>query len=232
MAESAPDPAVDSGSGKAPVDGSVDVREAGRRSFRRTTLAGIPLAALATVACAKPWIGGGTTGGGDASLTALDQGTRYPAASAVSLVLLAAWGVVLVTRGVVRRAFALLVAIASVGLVTLVVAGYLTLPDSAGSSFDELMGRSRPDTGFTGWFWTAAVASVLAVPPALSAVRRVRGWPEMGRRYDAPTPGSSTRGAAASAEGGATAPRPAETERDLWEQLDEGHDPTDTTPRH
>ena len=54
-------------------------------------LAGLVTAGLAAVACAKPWIGS-SGGGGDASLTALDAGTRFPLASAVSLVLLAAWG--------------------------------------------------------------------------------------------------------------------------------------------
>jgi hypothetical protein len=186
-----------------------------RGSFGPVALAGLGTAALAAVAGSRPWLGAGSTGGSaDASMTAVEQGTRYPAASAVSLLLLAAWGVLLVTRGRVRRAFAVVAALASLGLVATVIAGYLTLPDQASSGFEELMGRGGQDTGFTGWFWTAAVASVLAVPPALLAVRLVPGWPEMGSRYDAP----------ASREGQATAaPR---TDRDLWAALDEGRDPT------
>ena len=193
----------------------VDAR--GRRSFRRTALSGIAFAAVAAVASTKPWVGSGSTGSSaDPAMTVLDQGQRYPAASAASLVLLAAWGVVLVTRGRVRRAFAVVAAVAAVGLVATVVAGYLTLPDATGSSFERLMGRRGEGAGFTGWFWVAAISSVLAVPPAMAAVRLVPTWPEMGSRYDAPEARHQTQRQGR-----------VETERDLWDQLDEGHDPTE-----
>ena len=150
-------------------------------------------------------------------MTALDAGTHYPLASAVSLVLLAAWGVLLVTRGRVRRVFAVLALVAAVGLV--VDGGRRRTsrcPTPPVARYDELLGRGAQDTGFTGWFWTAAVASVVAVVPAVLAVRLVPTWPEMGSRYDAPTGAAST------------AP---ETVRrrdlDLWHALDEGRDPTD-----
>jgi uncharacterized membrane protein (TIGR02234 family) len=185
-----------------------------RHTFGPVVLLGLATAALAAVASAKPWVGSTSTGG-DASLTALDAGTRFPLASAVSLVLLASWGVLLVTRGAVRRIFAVVAALAAVGLVAAVIAGYVTLPDSSSSSYDELMGRSQ-DQGFTGWFWTAAVASVLALVPAVLAVRLVPTWPEMGRRYDAP-----------GAQEPVTDPAPTR-EQDLWAALDEGRDPTDT----
>ena len=186
-----------------------------RGSFGPVALAGVGTAALAALAGSRPWIGSGSTGGStDASMTAVDQGTRYPAASAVSLLLLAAWGVLLVTRGRVRRAFAVVAALAALGLVATVIVGYVTLPDQASAGFEELMGRGGQDTGFTGWFWTAAVAAVLAVPPALLAVRLVPQWPEMGSRYDAP----------ASRDGQPTTE--IRTERDLWTALDEGRDPT------
>ncbi len=90
-------------------------------------------------------------------------GTRFPLASAISLVLLAAWGVLLVTRGRVRRAFAVLATLAAAALVVSVVVAYFTLPDTARDSFDDLMGRGSQETGFTGWFWTTAVCSVVAL---------------------------------------------------------------------
>jgi uncharacterized membrane protein (TIGR02234 family) len=194
----------------------------GRRTFGPTVLLGLASAALAAVASAKPWVGSGattgsTTGAGDATMTALDAGTRYPLASAVSLVLLASWGVLLVTRGWVRRVFAVLAALAAVALVASVVAGYVTLPDSASDSYDELMGRGSGDTGFTGWFWTSAVCAVVSLVPAALAVRLVRQWPEMGSRYDAPGAPDSTVAQGAS-----------DPERELWHALDEGRDPTDT----
>ncbi len=192
-----------------------------RRTFGPVVLVGLATAALAAVASAKPWIGqDSTAGSSDASMAALDSGTRFPLASAISLVLLAAWGVLLVTRGRVRRTFALLAAVAAVGLLVSVVAAYVTLPDTARDSFDQLMGRQSSDTGFTGWFWTTAVCAVLALVPAGLAVRLVGRWPEMGSRYDAP--GAPTP---------ATELTTTDPERDLWHALDEGRDPTDTTGR-
>ena len=198
--------------------------EARRRTFGPVVLAGLATTALAAVASAKPWIGSTSGRSADASLTALDSGTRYPLASAVSLVLLASWGVLLVTRGRVRRAFAVVATVAAVGLVAAVVAAYVTLPDSADSSFEELMGRSQ-DQGFTGWFWTAAVCAVLAVGPAVLAVRLVPTWPEMGSRYDAP----GTREQAAQDSVHSAEEHEPTREQDLWQALDEGRDPTDTT---
>ncbi len=199
-----------------------------RRTFAPVAVGGLACAALAAVASAKPWIGSGVRAesgaGTDATtMTALDSGTHFPLAAALSLVLLAAWGVLLVTRGPVRRVFAVLTVLAAVALLASVVVAYATLPDTAKSSFDELMGRSSPEAGFTGWFWTAAASSVVALVPAVLAVRLVGQWPEMGARYDAP--GSSVGTSAAPRRPGVVEP-----DRDLWHALDEGRDPTDDPP--
>ncbi|MBV9831247.1 MAG: Trp biosynthesis-associated membrane protein [Marmoricola sp.] len=186
-----------------------------RSSFGPVVLLGLGSSALAAVASAKPWIGSGSgsgTGTSDAAQTALDSGTTYPAASAVSLVLLAVWGVLLVTRGVVRRVFAVLAVVAAAALLATVLAGHSTLhPDRAGSLAQSL-GRTSGHLGWTGWFWTAAVTSVLALVAGVLAVRFVGDWPEMGRRYDAPTDAPATQAI--------------ESDRDLWKALDEGRDPT------
>src|SRR4051794_35059018 len=151
-----------------------------RRTFGPVVLLGLATSGLAAVAAAKPWVGSAGAGASDAQMTALDAGTRYPLASAISLVLLASWGVLLVTRGRVRRVFAVVALVAAFALVAAVVSAYVTLPDTARSSYDALMGRSSSDQGFTGWFWTTAVCAVLAVIPAYLAVRLVPTWPEMG----------------------------------------------------
>ncbi len=194
----------------------------GRSTFAPVVLLGLASSGLASVASAKPWVGGGGPGGEvTAGMVQLDAGTRYPVASAISLVLLASWGVLLVTRGWVRRSFAVLAAVAAAGLVAAVVAGYVTLPDTARDSLDQLMGRASPPEGYTGWFWTAAVSALVAVVPAVLAVRLVGRWPEMGSRYDAPV----------SAPGGAptrAAYTTGEPQQDLWNALNEGRDPTDT----
>lgn len=191
-----------------------------RHTFGPVVLLGLATAGLAALASAKPWIGGASArqGAADASMTALDTGTRYPLASALSLVLLASWGVLLVTRGVVRRGFAVVAALASAGLVAGVVVAYVTLPDQARDSTRALISRGTAEQGFSGWFWTAAVAAVVALVPAVLAVRLVPSWPEMGSRYDAP-------GTAQAAE---TRQEP-QTEQELWKALDEGRDPTDPT---
>ncbi|MCW2867605.1 MAG: hypothetical protein JWR20_1793 [Marmoricola sp.] len=193
-------------------------REA-RRTFGPVVLLGLATAGLAAVASSKAWIGGAGTGGADASMSAVDTGTRSPLASALALVLLAAWGVLLVTRGRVRRGFAVLSALAALGLVVTVVVAHAQLPDQARASTQSVLAGRAADTGFTAWFWTAAVAAVLAVVPAALAVRLVGSWPEMGSRYDAP----AARAERASRE----APAEPETEQELWKALDAGHDPTD-----
>ncbi len=197
-----------------------------RSSFGPVVLSGLATAALAALACSRPWValeGAGVRGSTDGgalpgSSVATDAGTTYPLASAVSLVLLAAWGVLLVTRGRVRRAFAVLAALAAVGLLATVVTGGLTLPGSAGDDLAASLGRPGSGAGLTGWFWTSAVAAVLAVVPAVAAVRLTPAWPEMGSRYDAPADAAD---AAAARDAG-----PA-TEQELWKALDEGRDPTD-----
>jgi uncharacterized membrane protein (TIGR02234 family) len=204
-----------------------DARSRRRRTFGPVVLLGLATAALAAVAAAKPWLASGTGGGAPGAL-ALDQGTRSPVASSVSLVLLAAWGVLLVTRGVVRRAFAVVAVVAALGLVAAVVVGHATLPDAASGSLEQALGRGGTGTGFTGWFWTTAVCAVLAVAPALLAVRLAPHWPEMSRRYDAPgaaaTPAAQD-GAIPGADSAASFGT--DSERDLWHALDEGRDPTD-----
>ena len=187
----------------------------GRSSFGPVVLLGLGSSALAAVASAKPWVGTGSgsgTGPSDAAQTALDSGTTYPAASAVSLVLLAVWGVLLVTRGVVRRVFAVLAVVAAAALIATVLAGHRTLHADKAGALAQSLGRAPGHLGWTGWFWTAAVTAVLALVAGVLAVRTVGSWPEMGRRYDAPTEAPATR--------------EIESDRDLWKALDEGRDPT------
>ncbi len=187
-----------------------------RRSFWPVLLLGLGSAALLAVSAAKPWMDlPGTPGAGDASMTAVDTGTTYPLASATSLVLLAAWGVLLVTRGRVRRVFAVVALLAALVMVATVVAGYVTLPDTAAAAHDQVMGRGARGRGWTGWFWVSAVVSLVAVAPAALAVRFAGRWPEMGSRYDAPGAPDRDRGSGT------------DPDRELWHALDEGRDPTD-----
>jgi uncharacterized membrane protein (TIGR02234 family) len=186
-----------------------------RRTFGAAVGAGLAAAVLAAVAGHQPWAHGNAPGG-LGELTATVEAGRVPAASALSLVVLACWGVLLVTRGLVRRVVSVLAVLASIGLAVAVAVGSSTAPDHVRAAYHDL-GVEHPDVGLAGWYWVAAVATLLTLLTTLAAVRLVPGWPEMGRRYDAPAD------AAPEPE-----QEPEEQENlDLWKAMDEGRDPTD-----
>ena len=138
-----------------------------------------------------------------------------PGVTAVALALLAAWGVLLVTRGRLRRIVAVLAAMLSLGLVAAVVLGVGSAQDGVRESV-ESFGLDCQELDLGSWFWAAVAALPFAVLPAVAAVRLVSGWPEMGRRYDAPAE---------------AAPEPAKSpdeqeNLELWKAMDEGRDPT------
>ena len=184
-----------------------------RRTFGPVLLVGLAAAALTAVASAKPW----------AELTgttivphAVAESGRSPLAGALALVLLATWGVLLVTRGRVRRAVAVLGLLAALGVLACVVAGALHM---TGDLLDAV--RSSPHTGAavdaarTGWLWVAGVGALLSTAATAAATLWAPAWPAMSQKYDAP--------------GGApqkpVAPESADS-IDLWKSMDEGHDPT------
>ena len=189
---------------------------ADRRTFGAVVGLGLASAVLAAVAGRQPWAAGSAPGG-FGELSATVEAGKVPAAGALSLVVLACWGVLLVTRGTVRRVVAVLAVLAALGLAATVVVGFSTAPDHVRDAYHEL-GVDHPDVGLTGWYWVAAPATLLTLLTTLAAVRLVPSWPEMGRRYDAP------------ADAAPAAPAdqpPAERENlDLWKAMDEGRDPT------
>lgn len=187
-----------------------------RRTFGPVLFLGLAAAGLAAVAGHQPWAHGSAPGG-LGELTAAQEAGRVPAATALALVVLACWGVLLVTRGAVRRVVAVLALLASVGLVATVVVGFGSAPDAVRDAYHDL-GVADPDVSRSAWFWAAALGSVLSVVATLLAVRLAPAWPEMGRRYDAP---------AGQAPEVPTAKAPEEQENlDLWKAMDEGRDPT------
>ena len=191
-----------------------------RRTFGPTVLAGLASGTLAAVAGTRPWVvdteaapTGDPVPGIDLADPVASAG-EMPVALALGLVVLAAWGVVLVTRGRVRRAVAALSLLASAGLLASVVVAAVTLPDQVARAIRD-QGSDVVAEGFSPWFWAAALAASVSVAAAAVAVRLAPTWPEMGSRYDAP--------------GAAEATKPLPEERnhlDLWKSMDEGHDPT------
>jgi len=124
---------------------------------------------------------------------------------------------------ILGRRKAIVVLVTLTVMVVSVVVAHVTLPETARNSYDQLMGHGSRATGFTGWFWTCAVCSAVALVAAALAVRWISRWPEMGSRYDAPgAPGAP--GAAGTTSDQAIR----DPDRELWHALDEGRDPTDS----
>ncbi len=191
--------------------------DARRRTFGPVVLVGLAAAGLAALAGSRAWVGydvvedsgsgsgayGSTIG---ISLTGLPEA---PLVAALAYVVLASWGVLLVTRGRFRRAVALLAGVASAGIVVAAVVAFVTSPDSLRDTF---AGIGVPvDVHRTAWPWVGVATALVALAASALAVRLVPSWPEMGSRYDPP---------------GSAPPAREETELDLWRALDDGRDPT------
>jgi tryptophan-associated transmembrane protein len=178
-----------------------------RRTFGPAVLVGLASAALVAVAGNQAWAKaaeGQGIGEEVASVSVAVGEAKAPLATALALVVLAAWGVVLVTRGRFRRVISWVLAVATAGL----------LADAVADAYAPY-GITEIDVQRTAWSWVALAGSVLALAAAALAVRDVGRWPAMGKRYDAP---------------GATEEAPAPGERsnlDLWKTMDEGRDPTE-----
>jgi uncharacterized membrane protein (TIGR02234 family) len=198
-----------------------------RRTFGPVVALGLASAALGAWAGSKPWVDGsgaesapgmGSQGWGMAS----GEVATSPLATALAFVVLACWGVLLVTRGRFRRAVAALAVLAGLGYAATVVWAPFSLPDHLVEQVRRRTGLTLDDTSLTGWYWLAAVAALLVLASTVLALRLVRTWPEMGSRYDAPT---GARGHDGADQSEATADRPTDN-IDIWKALDEGRDPT------
>ncbi|MBW8750994.1 MAG: Trp biosynthesis-associated membrane protein [Propionibacteriales bacterium] len=179
-----------------------------RSGFAPTVGLGLVTAAVGSVASAKAWF---RLASGSPALPGVPPSERtidMPLALALSLVVLAGWGAVLVSRGAWRRVLVAIALVAALGLVACAAAAPFVLPDDLRDALGPTSAglAVRP----TGWFMTAAVASLLSLAALVAAWRLAPRWPTMSSRYDAPA---------------ARASEPDET--DLWKALDAGHDPTD-----
>jgi uncharacterized membrane protein (TIGR02234 family) len=193
-----------------------------RGTFGPVVLVGLAGAALAAVAGARPWVDVSTQRSGSdadardqamASTLSMTVSGESPLAAALALVVLACWGVVLVTRGRVRRGTAALGAVAGLGLAATVVSAPWLLRDDVAAEVRQIVGGSV-EVGLTAWWGAALLAAVLVVATTVLAVRLVPRWPEMGARYDAPADAASAQR------------RTPTTGIDMWKALDEGRDPT------
>jgi len=199
----------------------------GRRSFGPVVLLGLAATGLAAVAGHKPVVrlesGALDALGAGAYADALDRlgvDDGLPLAGALALVLLAGWGVLLVTRGPVRRAVAGVLLVVSLGLVAATVVGWRQLLEGFGTDIADRIGAgahggAELPVETTPWLWALLAAAVLATVAAALAVVLVPSWPEMGARYDAPSATAAT-----------DKPLEERSSIDVWKSLDEGDDPT------
>jgi uncharacterized membrane protein (TIGR02234 family) len=194
---------------------------AGRRGFGVTiglaALGGVVAAVGGNHAWAEVDAGSSFAGASAVVITSIERATA-PLVTALALVVLAAYGVLLVTRGVVRRLLAVLAAVAALGLVVSAVGAFVQAPREVTS----LVGPDGGEVHRTAWAPLSVAASVLLLAVAVVTVLRVRDWPEMGRRYDAPGGGEAVP---------VDVPVEEQTSLDLWRTIDEGRDPTRTTDR-
>ncbi|RNM16003.1 Trp biosynthesis-associated membrane protein [Nocardioides pocheonensis] len=182
-----------------------------RTGFAPTVGLGLAAGALGAVAAAKPWFRlaqHSSAPAGPVSQTTIDM----PLALALSLVVLAGWGVLLVTRGGLRRVAVGVALAGALGVAACVIRAPFALPDDLRTRLGPVATGEGVDA--TGWYATAAGATLLSVVALAVAWRRAPLWPAMSSRYDAP------------------ASRPAVVDptdqKDLWKALDEGVDPTDS----
>jgi uncharacterized membrane protein (TIGR02234 family) len=191
-----------------------DARE--RTGFAPVVVLGLAAAALTSVASAKPWFSASIDYRLMPGVRDPDKSADMPLALALSLVVLAGWGAVLVSRGRTRRIVLAIALLASVGVLACLVAAPFTLPDDIRGRL--LTGSEDVAISPTAWFVVTAVAGAISVAALVAAWALLPRWPTMSSRYDAP-------GARADDAG---APE-ARTGTDLWKAFDEGQDPTDPT---
>ncbi|MCA1982523.1 Trp biosynthesis-associated membrane protein [Nocardioides nematodiphilus] len=178
-----------------------------RRTFWPTALLGLIGACVAAWAGHHPWI----KAAANDPFSQAQGNVDSPGITALALVALAAWGVILVTRGLARRLVAML------GL----VAAGAPVPAIWGTRHHLL--STHDGSHGTAWPWVSLVALVVTFLSFVVAVMKSPVWPEMGAKYDAPTGATST------------APLEEQSSIDLWKSLDEGTDPTvgpATDPTH
>lgn len=185
-----------------------------RRTFGPAVLLGLAGALLTAIGGTKHWVSTHPPLAGSAeSATGTAPALDAPAVTALGLVALAAWGVALVARGLVRRLVLGLAAVAALGSLA-VWRSSAHAAEKAATTAAHL-GTGSVTTSLTAWPWLAGVGALVAAATAIAGIVLAPGWPEMGRKYDAPAGAAPAR-----------VPLEEQSSLDVWKTLDEGRDPT------
>lgn len=218
----------------------------GSRGYAVTLAAGLLAATAVAVGATKPWA---TATAIQAKLPTVEvtvSGTELTApAAALGMVMLAAFGAVVATRGRLRQALGLAIIVcAAVVLVLAIRPGDQTPAVEAALSARGWLGGAY-DTATSPWRWLVAAGAGACVVAGTSVARFGADWPAMGSRYDAPRGAAGTPDRQTAAvdtmlempasvhpprdEASSTPNPPLEAEledADVWRALDRGHDPT------
>ena len=136
--------------------------DAARRTFGPVVLLGVASAGAAALAGNRPWstfdmstdpvVG---TGAYDSAIAvSLSRLPEAPLVAALAYVVLASWGVLLVTRGRFRRGVAVLALLVSVGMLVAAVVAFVTTPGDLRDDFAALGDAvTRADPSGRTWAW-------------------------------------------------------------------------------
>lgn len=196
-------------------------RRPSARGYAVTLVVGMPAATGVVVGLARPWIAASAIQPGLPDLETTVTGAEVaPLAGALGFVMLAAFGAVVATRGVIRRALGVLIVVCAV----VVAVSTLVLPDGTDqveTGLSAIGWAGGPyETSTRPWRWVTLAAAVLCAVAGAAIAGVGHRWATMGSRYDAPT---SKEGSAPSA--GSVAGEDM-SEADVWREIDEGRDPT------
>jgi len=180
--------------------------------FGPVVLAGLMTAALMAVTSAKTWVEIDLPGTARAGLSDGDLRADMPLALALSLVVLAAWGVVLVSRKRARQVVLAVALLADLGVLVCVLRAPSTLP---GQIRTQLALGHAGTSSLTPAYYVAMVAAIAAPVAIGQGLKYAPRWPEMSSRYDAPTASSPE-----------AVPAEELADLELWKALDDGQDPT------
>jgi uncharacterized membrane protein (TIGR02234 family) len=225
-----------------------------KREYGFALLAGAVGAGLVLLAVRQRWAQAVFTPPKPLSPQVVDVsgGDLVPLAGALALAALAGLAAVIATRGTLRRAAGVLLALFGAGTgaavttsvtaatVVSVAASKVASPESAAISgtagsttSGAVSGGSFVVSGSTGqaimtgtpWHVAVLAGALLIFLTGVATALRGMDWPVMSTRYDAP----GTRGAGR-ARAGAPASSRSRDAATMWESLNEGEDPTEDDP--
>jgi uncharacterized membrane protein (TIGR02234 family) len=229
-----------------------------RREYGRTLLAGAVGAGLILLAVRERWAKAVFTPPKPLSqqVVSVSGADLVPLAGALAVAALAGLAAVIATRGVLRRAAGVLLAVfgacagaavttgVTAANVVSVAASHVASPESAavsgaagsttsgaaGGAAVVLTGTGHAVMTGTPWRFAVLAGALLVFLAGLSTALRGPRWPVMSARYDRPSRGASGSAAHGTPAGASGEPGRQPDSASMWESLSGGEDPTADDP--